>query len=197
MILLIDNYDSFVHNLARYLREAGEETRVIRNDQISMAGVDKIGAQAIILSPGPGRPQAAGICIELLQKTTLPVLGVCLGHQAIANAWGGKTERSKEPMHGRASEIYHQGAGIFAGLSSPMRAGRYHSLIADIEGAPDLRVTATSELGEIMGLAHKSRPQYGVQFHPESLLTPDGRHLLESFLELSKAHPATEKMKRS
>ena len=182
MILIIDNYDSFVHNLARYFREAGAATNVIRNDQLSLADVASLNPEAIVLSPGPGHPRDAGICIDLLRETTKPVLGVCLGHQAIADAWGGTTLRGQEPMHGRASHITHDGQGLYRDLPSPMVVGRYHSLISTIEPNGVLQPTAFSNSGEIMGLRHQSKPQYGVQFHPESLLTIHGRQIIKNFL---------------
>lgn len=187
MILLIDNFDSFVYNLARYLEELGEETRVVRNDAIDVAGVRALAPRAIVLSPGPCDPLRAGICLALVRSLapTVPILGVCLGHQVIGEALGGAVVRG-QPMHGRTSRIYHDGTGVFAGLPSPFLAARYHSLIVREEGLPpELRVTARLADGTIMGLAHVRWPLHGVQFHPESILTEHGHSLLRNFLALA------------
>ena len=185
MILVIDNYDSFVHNLARYVREAGHETQIIRNDEMSASECMALHADAIILSPGPGRPSNALLCSELLDviDPNLPVLGVCLGHQCLVEFYGGSTKRAKHPLHGEASEIQHGGAGIFQDISSPMRVGRYHSLVSCLtDQNKELRVTARSSEGEVMAVEHVERPWFGVQFHPESLLSPVGRKVIENFV---------------
>ena len=185
MILLIDNYDSFVYNLARYVRELGEEPVVIRHDA---AGVDEISAMRpshIIISPGPCSPAEAGISTEVVRRLgpTTPILGVCLGHQCIGAAYGGEIVRAGRPMHGKTSRIHHRGSGIFSGLPSPFYATRYHSLvIAPASVPPDLEVLATSEDGEIMAVQHVRDPVYGVQFHPESVLTEHGYRLVDHFL---------------
>jgi anthranilate synthase/aminodeoxychorismate synthase-like glutamine amidotransferase len=189
VILLIDNYDSFVHNLARYLRRLGQETTVVRNDAISVAAIRSLRPQAIVLSPGPCTPNEAGASLEVVATLhrELPMLGVCLGHQVIAQALGGRIVRAAQPMHGRSSEILHCQAGLFAGLPSPMRVGRYHSLVAEESTLPlELMVTAraTSD-GSIMGFAHRIFPVFGVQFHPESILTEHGYAMLSNFLRLA------------
>ncbi|SDP62572.1 anthranilate synthase component 2/para-aminobenzoate synthetase component 2 [Phyllobacterium sp. YR620] len=190
MILIIDNYDSFVFTVARYFTELGVETQVVRNDAISVADVKRLDPEAIVLSPGPCGPREAGqsmAIIEALSGTT-PMLGICLGHQCMGEVFGGHVVRAREPMHGRASAINHDGRGVFKGLPSPFRAGRYHSLIVqDLPGDGDLRITARSEAGEIMGLAHATHPTYGVQFHPESVLTEYGHAMLGNFLRLARA----------
>ncbi|MEM8988388.1 MAG: aminodeoxychorismate/anthranilate synthase component II, partial [Pseudomonadota bacterium] len=179
---------SFVHTLARYVCEAGVEAKVLRNDACAPDAIIDLAPNGVVLSPGPGRPVDTGVSIPLIQRLplTTPVLGVCLGHQAIAEAFGGRTVRAKTPMHGRASFIRHDGSGIFAGLPSPFAAGRYHSLASDISGAGGLKANAWTEDGEIMGLAHVARPIFGVQFHPESLLTPHGRIMIENFVAVVK-----------
>lgn len=190
MILIIDNYDSFVFTVARYFTELGVETQVVRNDAISVADVKRMDPEAIVLSPGPCGPREAGqsmAIIEALSGTT-PMLGICLGHQCMGEVFGGHVVRAREPMHGRASAINHDGRGVFKGLPSPFRAGRYHSLIVqDLPANGDLRITARSEAGEIMGLAHATHPTYGVQFHPESVLTEYGHAMLGNFLRLVRA----------
>jgi anthranilate synthase/aminodeoxychorismate synthase-like glutamine amidotransferase len=189
MLLLIDNYDSFVHNLARYFQQLGQETFVIRNDAIDTAGVRQMAPQAIVFSPGPCSPNEAGCCLDVVRHfwSELPMLGVCLGHQAIAAACGGKIRRAGQPMHGRASEIRHNGAGIFRGAPNPLVAGRYHSLSVESQKLPDcLEATAFAADGELMALRAKERPIVGVQFHPESILTPVGYLLLNNFLELAR-----------
>ncbi len=186
MILIIDNYDSFVHNLARYAREAGAETRILRNDAASVSECIAVAPAGVILSPGPKTPAEAGLCLDLIDALPpqTPLLGVCLGHQCLVEAFGGATIRAADPLHGEASEIFHDGAGLFAGVSSPTRAGRYHSLIA--EPAPDapFAKTAWTADGALMGVTHLDRPWHGVQFHPESVLTPDGRTMIANFLAL-------------
>lgn len=197
MILLIDNFDSFVHNLARYVGELGFERRTVRTDEISVAEALALRPRAIILSPGPCGPDRAGISVPLVKKAAangIPLLGVCLGHQAIAAAFGGRIARAPKPVHGKPSRIYHEGGDIFAGLPNPFTAGRYHSLIAKMpEGGP-LRVTAWTEDGVPMALAHESLPVFGVQFHPESVLTEHGYELLSNFLKLAGARPLPEKL---
>ena len=188
MILLIDNYDSFVYNLARYLTEMGQETCVVRNDRASVAEVLAMKPEAIVLSPGPCTPKEAGISVELVRSLPgdWPLLGVCLGHQAIASAFGGDVIRAPFPVHGRTSDVYHNAKGLFENLPSPMVATRYHSLIVDERTLPEvLEITARTEEGLPMALAHKQRPIWGVQFHPESVLTQNGRQLLENFLGLA------------
>lgn len=195
MILLIDNYDSFVHNLARYLRLLGQETQVIRNDAIDAAGVEAMQPAAIVLSPGPCGPQEAGCTVEVVRQlyTKLPILGICLGHQAIAAALGAKVIRAPRPIHGQATEVLHDGDGIFAGLPKPLSVGRYHSLLVDGKTLPPtLRQTAWTDDGLTMALAHSTLPIYGVQFHPESVLTESGLPLLSNFLRLAGVAIPTE-----
>ncbi|WP_102961067.1 anthranilate synthase component II [Mangrovicella endophytica] len=191
MILVVDNYDSFVFNVARYLRRLGAETSVIRNDALTLDGVRAMQPEAVILSPGPCTPHEAGISLELVRELsgTVPILGVCLGHQVIGEAFGGRVERAARPLHGRASAVEHQGTGLFTGLPAPMQAGRYHSLIVRETPALDaaLQVDARSEEGEIMGLSHRSHPTYGIQFHPESVLTEGGSDIFANFLRLAAA----------
>jgi anthranilate synthase/aminodeoxychorismate synthase-like glutamine amidotransferase len=185
VILLIDNYDSFVFNLARYLERLGQRTIVVRNDAIDAAAVERLDPQAIVLSPGPCAPEQAGQSLEIVRRLhhRYPMLGVCLGHQTIAEALGGRIVRAAEPMHGRTSLVYHQQDGIFTGLPSPFTACRYHSLIVDPASLPSaLQVTAETDEGTIMGLAHRDFPVFGVQFHPESILTEHGYAMLASFL---------------
>ena len=186
MLLLIDNYDSFTYNLAQYLGELGAEVRVVRNDALSVEEVERLGAERIVISPGPCTPNEAGISLGLIARLAgkVPILGVCLGHQAIGQAFGGKVVRAPRVMHGKTSPILHDGSGLFRGLASPMQATRYHSLVVEPSSLPDcLAVTARTAEGEIMGLVHKTLPVWGVQFHPESILTVDGKRLLGNFLE--------------
>jgi anthranilate synthase component 2 len=188
MILVIDNYDSFTYNLVHYLNELGGETLVRRNDALSVQEALGLGAEAVLLSPGPCAPDQAGICLPLLRGAPddLPILGVCLGHQAIGQAYGGDVVRAKSIMHGKTSEIHHDGKGLFKGLPNPFTATRYHSLAVSRETLPDeLEVTAWTDDGEIMGFQHKTRPVYGVQFHPESIATEGGHDLLANFLDLA------------
>lgn len=189
MILLIDNYDSFVHNLARYVGELGHPRRVVRNDAIGLDEIATIAPRAIILSPGPCAPQQAGISSDLVRRfaAVMPILGVCLGHQVIAECFGGRVRRAHHPRHGKASLIRHDGTGIFAGLPDPLRAGRYHSLAADVPDAGPLRITARADDGEIMAVAHESLPVHGVQFHPESILTDSGHAMLANFIRMADA----------
>ena len=192
MVLLIDNYDSFVHNLARYFEELGCETDVIRNDSTTVDEIRRRRPQAIVLSPGPCTPREAGICTDLVRELgpTTPTLGVCLGHQAIADALGGRIVRAPQPVHGRTSQIMHNSERLFAGLPNPLSATRYHSLIAEESSLPSkLRVTARSEDGLIMALEHREWPLFGVQFHPESVLTEGGHRLLANFLRLAGVEP--------
>jgi anthranilate synthase component 2 len=185
MILLIDNYDSFVYNLARYVRELGETPLVRRHDALTVEDVLDLAPSHIIISPGPCSPREAGISTELVRRAgeRIPILGVCLGHQCIGAAYGGVIARAGVPMHGKISRIHHEGAGIFSGLPSPFIATRYHSLVIAPGSIPAaLRVTATSEDGEIMAVQHVTYPVYGVQFHPESVLTEHGYRLLDHFL---------------
>ena len=182
MILVIDNYDSFVHNIARYVRELGREAMVVRNDALAadaMAEVD-----AVIISPGPCTPNEAGASLAVIRSLAgkLPILGICLGHQCVGQAFGGRIARARRPLHGEASEISHDGEGIFVGIPDRFSAGRYHSLIVELDDDSPLMVTARSEEGEIMGLKHRDSPIFGVQFHPESVLTPHGRELAQNFL---------------
>lgn len=182
MILIIDNYDSFVETLARYVREAGFETVVLRNDARTPEEIEAAGPAGVILSPGPYGPDQAGVCKALPQlMAQTPILGVCLGHLAIAEAYGGRTVPAKTPMHGRASQIRHEGGRLLEGLPNPFDAARYHALVSDITGT-DLIETAWAEDGELMAFEHPERPHFGVQFHPESVLTPQGRALLAQFL---------------
>lgn len=187
MILLLDNYDSFVHNLARYCQELGQETVVLRNDAVTIDEVAAMGPQAVLLSPGPCGPNEAGISCELVRRlgASIPMLGICLGHQVIAAACGGDVVRAREPMHGKTSLVYHRGEHyLFRGLPNPMRAGRYHSLVAEPTTLPPaLQTIATTEDGTVMALAHTEWPVVGVQFHPESILTEQGHRLLANFLQ--------------
>lgn len=188
MLLLIDNYDSFVYNLARYLIELGYETRVVRNDAVTVEDVRRISPAAIVISPGPCTPLEAGISCELIRGlgATIPTLGVCLGHQAIAEALGGRVVRAAEPVHGRTSQVFHDGQQLFVGLPQPFRATRYHSLVVDEATLPsELVVTARTDDGIPMALSHRHWPLFGVQFHPESVLTQSGRLLLANFLKLA------------
>lgn len=187
MILVIDNYDSFTYNLVQYLGELGAVMKVYRNDKIAMAEIKKMKPEKILISPGPGEPRSAGISEDVILtfgKNT-PILGVCLGHQAIGEAFGGKIVGAKSLMHGKTSLIYHNGKDIFKGIRNPFEATRYHSLIVERKSLPKvLRITAETKTKEIMGLKHTSYPIYGVQFHPESILTLDGKRILKNFLEI-------------
>jgi anthranilate synthase component 2 len=185
MILVIDNYDSFVYNLVHYVEDFGVRADVVRNDAISVTDALKRRPKAIILSPGPCTPSEAGICIELLAQAPgdLPILGVCLGHQAMGQAFGGDVVQAKEIMHGKVSDVTHRGGGLFRGLPSPFRATRYHSLAVKRETFPDvLNVDAETADGEVMGLSHKTRPVFGVQFHPESIASEHGHAIVGNFL---------------
>lgn len=194
MILLIDNYDSFTFNLYQFLAELGADVVVHRNDQITLDEVDAMNdLQGVVISPGPCTPREAGISINIIEHMTgrVPVLGVCLGHQSIGDAFGGDVVRAPHVMHGKTSFIHHEGKGIFQGLPNPFIATRYHSLIVDRETLPEtLEITAETEDGIIMGLQHRDYPIYGVQFHPESILTPAGKQLLGNFLATTGKTPA-------
>ena len=188
MILVIDNYDSFTYNLVHYLNELGAETLVHRNDALTVEQALGLKPQAVLLSPGPCTPNEAGICLDLLTAAPqdLPIFGVCLGHQAMGQAFGGKVVRARELMHGKTSPIHHTDRGVFKGLKNPFTATRYHSLCIERASAPDvLEVTAWTDDGEIMGVQHKTRPIHGVQFHPESIATECGHELLANFLDLA------------
>jgi len=188
MILVVDNYDSFTWNLVHYLAELGAETRVVRNDDLTAEEAWALKPEAVLLSPGPCSPNEAGICLSLLDTAPIdmPIFGVCLGHQAMGQAFGGDVIRAKTLMHGKTSPIEHGGRSVFAGLPSPFTATRYHSLAVKRETLPDvLEVTAWTADGEIMGLSHRSRPIHGVQFHPESIATEHGHDLLANFLDLA------------
>jgi anthranilate synthase component 2 len=188
MILVIDNYDSFTYNLVHYLNELGAETVVQRNDALCVAEALGLKPQGVLLSPGPCTPNEAGICLDLLAAAPadLPILGVCLGHQAIGQAFGGEVVRARALMHGKTSQIHHTGQGVFKGLKNPFTATRYHSLSVERQALPDvLEVTAWTEDGEIMGVRHRTRPIHGVQFHPESIATECGHELLANFLDIA------------
>ncbi len=185
MLLMIDNYDSFTYNLVQYLGELGEEVLVRRNDEISTAEIEKLNPQRIVISPGPCTPSEAGISVATIEKFAgkIPLLGVCLGHQSIGQAFGGRIVHAKTLMHGKTSQVIHTNTGVFAGLPSPYRATRYHSLVIERESCPDcLEITAWTDDGEIMGVRHKTLPIEGVQFHPESIMTEHGHALLKNFL---------------
>ena len=189
MFLLINNYDSFTYNLWHYLGELGAEVVVKRNDALSAEAALALKPQGIVISPGPSDPDHAGICLEVVRRAgSVPILGVCLGHQAIGQALGGRVVRAPVPMHGKVSRIRHGGSGVFAGLANPFAATRYHSLIVDRAGLPPaLAITAETEDGIIMGVAHRERPVHGVQFHPESIASEGGHDLLRNFLRLAAA----------
>ncbi len=188
MLLVVDNYDSFTYNLVQYLGELGEDMRVVRNDEVSVDEVESgLRPNRILISPGPGTPDTAGISLGVIERFEgrLPILGVCLGHQAIGQFYGGKVVRAPEPVHGKPVEIRHDGQSIFADIPDGFAAGRYHSLIVDREGLPEtLEISAESPDGLVMGLRHRNKKIEGVQFHPESILTEHGKRLLKNFLEL-------------
>jgi len=189
MLLMIDNYDSFTYNLVQYLGELGEDVRVYRNDQIAVAEIERLKPDHLVISPGPCTPNEAGVSVEAIQILggKIPILGVCLGHQSIGQAYGGKIVRAKQLMHGKTSMIHHADKGVFTGLPNPFEATRYHSLVIERESLPAvLEITAWTDDGEIMGVRHKTLPVEGVQFHPESILTQHGHALLANFL---KQHP--------
>jgi anthranilate synthase/aminodeoxychorismate synthase-like glutamine amidotransferase len=187
MVLVIDNYDSFTYNLVQYLGELGADVQVMRNDVVSVDDVVNANADHIVISPGPGRPEHAGVTMDVIRRLgkTTPILGVCLGHQAIGAVFGGDVVRASVPMHGKTSTIEHDGQGVFRGIAGPFIASRYHSLVVAESGLPsDLEITArTREDSHIMGLRHRSWPVHGVQFHPESILTGEGKHILGNFLD--------------
>jgi anthranilate synthase/aminodeoxychorismate synthase-like glutamine amidotransferase len=186
VLLLIDNYDSFTFNLAQYLGELGAPPLVKRNDEITLDQIAELRPDRIVISPGPGRPEDAGISVDLIRRfgPTVPVLGVCLGHQGIGIAFGGEVVRASQLMHGKLSTVQHDGRGVFRGVAQPFTAGRYHSLVVADPLPNVLEAAARTDDGTIMGVRHKSFPVHGVQFHPESVLTGEGRHLLRNFLEL-------------
>ncbi len=189
MLLMIDNYDSFTYNIVQYFGELGEEVQVFRNDKITVAEIAALNPERLVISPGPCSPEEAGISVAAIRHFAgkIPLLGVCLGHQSIGAAFGGKVVRSVSLMHGKTSPIHHDGRELFAGLPSPFNATRYHSLVVEKESFPDcLEITAWVENGEVMGLRHRSLPLWGVQFHPESILTEGGMDILKNFLEMTK-----------
>lgn len=187
MVLVIDNYDSFTYNLVQYLGELGAEIRVKRNDEITIGEIESIKPARLLISPGPGRPEDAGITMETIRTfgATMPILGVCLGHQAIGMAYGGVVCRAVAPMHGKTSTVEHDGRGVFAGITAPFQAGRYHSLIISNDSVPAMLEVAarTTEDGTIMAVRHRTHKVHGVQFHPESVLTDEGRRILQNFLD--------------
>ncbi|MQL53525.1 anthranilate/aminodeoxychorismate synthase component II [Desulfofundulus thermobenzoicus] len=188
MVIMIDNYDSFVYNLVQYLQELGQEVRVFRNDRVTLEEMEALSPSHIVISPGPCTPDEAGISLAAIKHFAgrIPILGVCLGHQAIGQAFGGRVVRAGRPMHGKTSLVYHDGTGIYRGLPNPFAAARYHSLLVERETLPDcLTITAQTDQGEIMGLRHWEYPVEGVQFHPESILTMVGKKLLANFLTLA------------
>ena len=187
MVILIDNYDSFTYNIFQELSELGAKVEVIRNDRISVDGVLRLAPERVVISPGPGRPESAGISVALIKKLAgkIPVLGVCLGHQALGFAYGGKIIGAQRLMHGKTSQIFHKGGGIFTGIPNPFEATRYHSLLVEKETLPDsLTVTAWTEEGEVMGVRHRTHGVEGVQFHPESVLTRSGNRIVENFIQI-------------
>ena len=188
MVLVIDNYDSFTYNLVQYLGELGAAIRVHRNNEVTIDEISAMAPDRIVISPGPGRPEAAGVAVEVIRRfgPTTPILGVCLGHQAIGVVYGGIVCRAETPMHGKTSTVVHDGKGVFAGITAPFQAGRYHSLVIASDCVPQvLEVAArTKEDDTIMAIRHRTYPVHGVQFHPESVLTDEGRRLLRNFLEL-------------
>jgi len=188
MLLMIDNYDSFTYNLVQYLRELGEEVLVYRNDKITLAEIEKLNPERLVISPGPCTPNEAGISVSAIKHFAgqLPILGVCLGHQSIGQAYGGKIVRAERLMHGKTSPVFHDGRELFAGLPDPFDATRYHSLLVERSSLPEcLEITAWTDEGEIMGMRHRELPVWGVQFHPESILTASGMDMLKNFLEMT------------
>jgi anthranilate synthase component 2 len=189
MLLMIDNYDSFTYNIVQYFGQLGEEVQVFRNDRITLDEIERLNPARLVISPGPCSPEEAGLSVAAIRRFAgkIPLLGVCLGHQSIGATFGGRVVRSVALMHGKTSPIHHDGQGLFAGLPNPFNATRYHSLVVERESLPDcLEITAWVENGEIMGLHHRSLPVWGVQFHPESILTEGGMEILRNFLELTK-----------
>ncbi|MCL4352017.1 MAG: aminodeoxychorismate/anthranilate synthase component II [Firmicutes bacterium] len=193
MILVIDNYDSFTYNLVQYLGMLDETVQVVRNDQITVDQVRERQPDQIVISPGPGRPEDAGITVEVIQRlgSLTPILGVCLGHQAIALAYGGEVVPAVRLMHGKADFVYHNGEGIFRNLPQGFPAGRYHSLAVNVQEVKELQVTAHCEDGTIMAITHKTHPVWGIQFHPESILTPSGMDLLQNFIHITSPSQVT------
>jgi anthranilate synthase/aminodeoxychorismate synthase-like glutamine amidotransferase len=191
MVLVIDNYDSFTYNLVQYFGELGADVRVRRNDQVTLAEIETMAPDQIVISPGPGRPEDAGVSPDVIRRfgPQTPLLGVCLGHQAIGMVYGATVGRARAPMHGKTSTVVHDGRGLFSGIAEPFLAGRYHSLVIAPETVPgDLEVTArTKEDGTIMAVRHRTHPVHGVQFHPESVLTDEGRKILRNFLDMQVA----------
>ncbi len=188
MLLMIDNYDSFTYNLVQYLRELGEEVVVYRNDKITLAEIEKLHPERLVISPGPCTPNEAGISVSAIKHFSgqLPILGVCLGHQSIGQAYGGNIVRAERLMHGKTSPVFHDGRELFAGLPDPFDATRYHSLLVERSSLPEcLEITAWTDEGEIMGMRHLKLPVWGVQFHPESILTASGMNMLKNFLEMT------------
>jgi para-aminobenzoate synthetase component II len=196
MILVLDNYDSFVFNVVRYLEELGETVRVVRNDALDVAGIRALDPEALVISPGPCTPAEAGVSLPAIRALSgaVPILGVCLGHQAIGAAFGGRVERALRPLHGQATPVGHDGARLFQGLPDPMQVGRYHSLVVTPEPGMErhLAIDARSAEGEVMALSHRRHPTYGIQFHPESVLTQDGHAIFANFLGLARAWRAGE-----
>lgn len=188
MVLVIDNYDSFTYNLVQYLGELGTQPAVRRNDEVTLEEIAEMQPERIVISPGPGRPEQAGVTLEVIRRfgPSTPILGVCLGHQAIGMAFGGAVVRANAPMHGKTSNISHDGHGVFAGVANPLSVARYHSLVVDRHGWPDeLEIAAeTVDDGTVMALRHRVHPIHGVQFHPESIMTREGHHLLRNFLQI-------------
>ena len=193
MLLMIDNYDSFTYNIVQYLAQLGEDVRVVRNDELSVDAIASLRPDRLVISPGPCSPHEAGISVEAITRYAgiVPMLGVCLGHQSIGAAFGGNVVRSISLMHGKTSPIHHDGQELFAGLPNPFNATRYHSLVVERSSLPEtLEVTAWVDNGEIMGMRHRTLPVWGVQFHPESILTEGGMALLQNFIDLTHTHPA-------
>jgi anthranilate synthase component 2 len=193
MLLMIDNYDSFTYNLVQYFGELGEDVRVFRNDEITIQDIAALSPGSIVISPGPCTPNEAGVSLSLIKRFArdIPILGVCLGHQSVGQAFGGKIVHAKSVMHGKTSAIHHENKGVFAGLPNPLTATRYHSLVIERATMPEcLEITAWSDDGEIMGVRHREFPVEGVQFHPESILTEAGHDLLANFLRLTRRTPA-------
>ena len=196
MIIMIDNYDSFTYNLVQYIREMGKAVKVFRNDKISVDEIDAFAPAGIVISPGPGRPESAGITLDVLKHFSgkIPILGVCLGHQAIAAAFGGEIISAKRLMHGKTSTISADGEVLYQGVRKPFQAMRYHSLVVSRDNLPEcLKISSESDDGEIMGIRHRKHPTEGIQFHPESIMTPIGKRLLRNFLQLTEHWP--EKIK--
>jgi anthranilate synthase component 2 len=188
MVLMIDNYDSFTFNLVQYLSELGAEVRVVRNDEVTVESIETMAPSHLVLSPGPCTPNEAGITLQTIERLAgrIPILGVCLGHQAIGQAFGGKVVRAPQPVHGKLTEMRHQGQSVFRGINGPFKATRYHSLVVERQSMPEsLSVTAETGDGLVMGLAHKTLPVHGVQFHPESIASEHGHLMLKNFLEIA------------